>query len=135
MDDIDGIVCVADDVLVYGVGDTTKDAMKDHQKLTLLLQRCTKHRIKLNKAKSIFCCTEVPFLGHLITSEGLKPDPGKIDAILKMQQPTTVQEVQRLCELSGTFLTTVIISYATSDETNQEGATMDLGARTSEGIL
>ena len=97
LDDIDGIVCVADDILVYGVGDTTKDAMEDHQKkLTLLLQRCTKLGIKLNKAKSILCCTEVPFLGHLITSEGLKPDPGKIDAILKMQQPTTVQEVQRL---------------------------------------
>ena len=97
LDDIDGIVCVADDILVYGVGDTTKDAMADHQKkLTLLLQRCTKLGIKLNKAKSIFCCTEVPFLGHLITSEGLKLDPGKIDAILKMQQPTTVQEVPKL---------------------------------------
>jgi len=96
-DDIDGIVCVADDILVYGVGDTTKDAMEDHQKkLTLLLQRCTNLGIKLNKAKSIFCCTEVPFLGHLITSEGLNPNPGKIDAILKMQQSTIVQEVQRL---------------------------------------
>ena len=71
--------------------------MEDHQKkLTLLLQRRTKLGIKLNKAKSIFCCTEVPFLRHLITSEGLKLDPGKIDAILKMQQPTTVREVQRL---------------------------------------
>ena len=96
LDDIDRIVCVADDILVYGVGDTTKDAMEDHQKLTLLLQRCTKLGIKLNNAKSIFCCTEVLFLGHLITSEGLKPDPRKIDAILKMQQPTTVQEVPKL---------------------------------------
>jgi len=32
LDDFDGIVCVADDILVYGVGDTTKDAMEDHQK-------------------------------------------------------------------------------------------------------
>jgi len=126
LDDIDGIVCVADDILVYGVGDTTKDAMEDHQKkLTLLLQRCTKLGIKLNKAKSIFYCTEVPFLRHLITSEGLKPDPGKIDAILKMQQPTTVQEVQRL-NGNVNYLAR-FISYTSSDETNQEGATMDLG--------
>ena len=39
---------------------------------------------------------EVEFLRHLITSEGLKPDPGKIDAILKMERPSSVQEIQRL---------------------------------------
>ena len=46
-----------------------------------------------------------------------------------MQQPSTVQEIQIQwnCELSGTLPTTVIVSYVTSDETNQEGATMDLG--------
>jgi len=119
-------------MFVYGVGGTTEDAMEHHHKnLTLLLERCTKQGIKLNKAKSVFCCTEVQFLGHLITSEGLKPDPGKIDATLKMQQSIT--ETQWNCELSDTFPTMVMVNYAAS-ETNQEGATMHLGVRTGEGI-
>ena len=29
-------------------------------------------------------CEEVPFLGHLITKDGLKADPAKIRAVLKM---------------------------------------------------
>ncbi|CAH1241696.1 Hypp6392 [Branchiostoma lanceolatum] len=39
---------------------------------------------------------EVPFHGHLITSQGLKLDPGKVAAIAKMPRPTDAQAVQRL---------------------------------------
>ena len=43
IDDIDGIVCAVDDILVYGLGYTIKDTMEDHhKKLTLLLENCTK---------------------------------------------------------------------------------------------
>ena len=97
LDDLDGVLCVADDILVYGKGETNEAAMSDHHsKLRALLERCNQLGIKLNRDKSLFCRTEVEFLGHLITSEGLKPDPGKIDAILKMERPSSVQEIQRL---------------------------------------
>ena len=92
LDDFDGVLCVADDILVYGKGETNEAAMSDHHsKLRALLERCNQLGIKLNRDKSLFCRTEVEFLGHLITSEGLKPDPGKIDAILKMERPSSVQ--------------------------------------------
>ena len=43
LDDLDGIHCVADDILFYGFGDTTDDAMRDlYQKLKLLLERCSR---------------------------------------------------------------------------------------------
>jgi hypothetical protein len=97
LDDLDGVLCVADDILVYGVGETDQQATEDHhEKMRLLLKRCKQLGIKLNKNKSIFCRTEVPFLGQLITSDGLKVDPEKVDAILKMDRPSSVTDIQRL---------------------------------------
>ena len=40
--------------------------------------------------------TSVAFLGHLVTAEGLKPDPEKDRAIDDMTQPTDVEGVQRI---------------------------------------
>ena len=38
----------------------------------------------------------VTFLGHLVTAEGLKPDPEKVRAIDDMTRPTDVEGVQRI---------------------------------------
>ena len=40
-------------------------------------------------------CGEVPFLGNLITKDGLKADRAKIRAVLKMPTPTDVANVRR----------------------------------------
>ena len=34
-------------------------------------------------------------MGHLITADGLKPDPAKIEAIAKLEPPKSKEEVQR----------------------------------------
>ena len=43
----------------------------------------------------LYRVTKHPFLGHLVTKEGLKPDPEKVTAIFDMLAPTDVKEVQR----------------------------------------
>ena len=35
------------------------------------------------------------YLGHVISEAGLKPDPEKVAAILKMEKPSIVKELQR----------------------------------------
>ena len=45
--------------------------------------------LKLNKKKCIFRVTETTFLGHVISCNGIKPDPRKIEAILNMPLPST----------------------------------------------
>lgn len=47
----------------------------------MLLDRCRKLNIKLNPEKLQLRQKEVPYIGHLLTSEGLKVDPGKVTAI------------------------------------------------------
>ena len=92
-----GVYRIADDLLITGQGDTKEEADKDHDaNLVRLFQRCRERNIKLNKAKFDSKCSQVPFIGHLLSNEGVKPDPKKIEAIVNMETPTDVQSVQRL---------------------------------------
>lgn len=97
LEGIDGIVCVADDILIYGVGNNHELAVQDHdKKLLKLLEKCREKGIKLNRKKVELRKTEISFLGHKVTGEGLKADPQKVEAIRMMKAPTNVVEVQRL---------------------------------------
>ena len=97
LEGLPGVICVADDILVYGKGANIDDAIIDHDsKLDQLLKRCVEKHIKLNKDKSVFRATQIPFLGHVITSEGLQPDQKKVADVLGMPPPSDVEGVQRL---------------------------------------
>ena len=88
LEGLEGIVCVADDILVYGEGDTYKDAELDHdRRMIALMERCSQKNIKLNPNKLQFKLKEVKFMGNLITDKGMKPDPDKISAITNMPTP------------------------------------------------
>lgn len=72
-----------------------EEAMQDHdENLRKLLDRARKVNLKLNKNKLNLRCKEVPYIGHLLTKDGLKPDPEKVRAIQDMPRPTDVQSVQ-----------------------------------------
>ena len=60
------------------------------------MKRCQERNGKLNKEKMILRRSEVPHIGHVLTNKGLKPDPGKIKAMLEMPKPTDVSGVQRI---------------------------------------
>ena len=42
----------------------------------------------------IFNSTDCPFFGHNITPDGLKIDPKKVEAILPMEAPTDLKDLQ-----------------------------------------
>eukprot|EP00794_Sanderia_malayensis_P002127 gene2127-2414_t len=52
--------------------------------MVALLRRCRKMNLKLNPEKLKLKLTEVPYMDHLLTSEGLKPDAEKIRAVKDM---------------------------------------------------
>ena len=60
---------------------------------------CFQQNLKLNPEKLQLKCTETPFIGHVLTPEGIKPDPTKVDAVLKMERPSDVAAVRRLVGL------------------------------------
>nr|KYP60612.1 Retrotransposable element Tf2 [Cajanus cajan] len=52
--------------------------------------------MRLNPEKCVFGVQGGKFLGFMITSRGIEANPGKCKAIIQMQSPQTVKEVQRL---------------------------------------
>ena len=99
---LDGVYAAADVMLVAGTGDTMKGAVADHDlKIEKLLKRCQERIIKLNKEKVAFKQTEVPYIGHLLTSEGVKADPSKVEAVIRMEKPTDVTGIQRIMGTVG----------------------------------
>ena len=79
-----------DDLLV-----TSNGTLQDHlDKVEQVLQRLQKAGLKVNAKKSKFCRTEVEYLGYLVTREGIKPQPKKVQAIHNMATPRTRKELR-----------------------------------------
>ena len=86
---LEGVINIAD-----GCGDTQEEADKDHDNnLIDLLERCRERNLKLNPEKLKFRLHELPFMGHKVTTNGLKLDESKIEAITSMPVPTDKKAV------------------------------------------
>ena len=91
-----GVEVIADDFLVCGFGDTVDEAVKDHdQNLTAFLQGCRELNLTLNLQKIKLRLSQVPFMGHLLTADGVVTDPNKVRAIRDMPTPTDVKSLKR----------------------------------------
>ncbi len=51
-------------------------------------------RLKINAAKSPFCAHEIEYLGYILTRDGIKPQPKKVQAILALNPPNNVKELR-----------------------------------------
>lgn len=65
-----GTVCYMDDVVVFGENEEQLD-----QRLRQVFQRFEDRGLTLNTDKCIFGLQQIEMLGHVITAEGIKPDP------------------------------------------------------------
>lgn len=61
--------------------------------------RAREVNLNLNKNKLKVKLPSVPYMGHLLNTVGLCPDPEKVAAIIHMQTPTDVKSLQRFMGL------------------------------------
>ncbi len=59
--------------------------------------------LKLNPSKCCFVVRSVTFLGHVVSDEGTKPDPGKVDAVVHFPVPKTVTNIRSFLGLIGYY--------------------------------
>ena len=85
----EGTQVIADDIKIHGPDEATDD-----KHLIQVLNQCRKIGLKLNAEKCIFKSEYIPFFGHIISREGTKPDPRKMDMIKTMTTPTSKLELQ-----------------------------------------
>ena len=95
--DLEGVEVIQDDIIVMGFGETQEQAVLNHdENLIKLLERARKVNLRLNSLKMEQRKPEVKFMQHVISKEGLKPDPAKVKAVEDMPQPSCKQEVLSL---------------------------------------
>ena len=95
-----------DDVIVHSY--TQTEHIQSLRKVFNCL-RC--YNLKLKPSKCEFFKTELKFLGHVISENGLKADPDKIASIKEWPQPKSVKQVRQILGLTG-FLRRYIKNYA-----------------------
>lgn len=85
-----GVECAMDDILIHA---SSKDKL---QKISDEVTRILKDAgLTLNNEKCVYAENKVKFLGHIVTQEGLKADPEKIETISKLKVPQDVTALQR----------------------------------------
>ena len=101
---IEGVTPLVDDILISG-------STREEHDLTLrkALDRAKQRNLKLNPDKLTVGVQQVEYFGHLVTSEGLKPDPAKVNAIINMPAPKDKKE---LCTILG--MITYLAKFASS---------------------
>ena len=94
---LQGVEVIADDFIIAGFGDTKEEAHKSlEQNERSFFTRCREWNLKLNRdKKKKRAQTNVRFMGHQLTPEGLKPDPAKVEAITAMPKPDNVTALKR----------------------------------------
>ncbi|CAA9995923.1 unnamed protein product, partial [Nesidiocoris tenuis] len=86
-------IVIQDDILVIGRGKNNEEASRNHDRvLEELLERAKQANLKFNKEKVKLKQRSVRYMGHIITSEGLKADPSIKEAIKQMKYPLDVTE-------------------------------------------
>ncbi|UYV63325.1 K02A2.6-like, partial [Cordylochernes scorpioides] len=91
LQDLEGTENSMDDILIHAPDPQTLEI-----RTRAVLQRLKENGIKLNRDKCKFQLQEVQFLGHIVTTEGIKIDPEKVRAIGEIKSPSNKQELQRL---------------------------------------
>ena len=122
-DSPDFVSVYIDDVLVFS------PTLADHlHHLRLVIQRIQEVGLKLNPAKCRFVCKEVEYLGHILTPDGLKPNPKTVLAVKDFPQPTNIKEVRQFLGLSSYYRRFVHQFAATAQPLHQltrKGAHLD----------
>ncbi|GFW50081.1 retrovirus-related Pol polyprotein from transposon 17.6 [Trichonephila clavipes] len=59
--------------------------------------------LKLNSKKCLFAAQEVKILGHLVSSNGVRPDPDKIKAVRNFPTPKNIHDIRSFLGLCSYF--------------------------------
>ncbi len=80
-----------DDIIVYGAG-----FYPALDRLKMVWTWIREANLKLKPTKCCLIQTEVPFLGHIVSRQGLAVDPAKTKAVENWPNPTNVKNVHAI---------------------------------------
>ena len=80
-----------DDILVYSK--SVEQHIIEH--LRNVFSRLRAAGLTIKKSKCFFFMSKLKYLGHMVSADGIRPDPAYVEAMLALPSPTSVKELQR----------------------------------------
>lgn len=93
-------VCVVymDDILIFAT------SLQEHlESISKILKKLSEVNLKVQLNKCSFLKRETEFLGHIVTDKGIKPNPNKIESILKIPLPKNQKEIKSFLGITGFY--------------------------------
>ena len=94
----DYVLVFTDDILTFS---KTAEEHAEHVKSVLTVLR--QQSILIKESKCTWGQTELPYLGHIVSKDGIKVDPNKVQAVADWPQPTNLNEIQQFLGLVNFF--------------------------------
>lgn len=95
-----GRICFVfiDDIIVFG------QTLEEHnQNLIQVFDRLRQHHLKLEPDKCEYLKPELQYLGHIISEDGVKPNPEKLKAVQNFPEPRTSKQIKQFLGLAGYY--------------------------------
>ncbi len=92
------VVVFIDYILVY-----SRSAEEHDKHLQIVLQTLREKQLYTKLSNCEFWLKEISFLGHVVSVEGIKVDPSKIEAILNWRPPRNITEIRSFLGLVGYY--------------------------------
>ena len=116
LEGIPGAINIADNILVFGRGETADDASKDHDRaLKAVCEMFRRNGLTINRKKCIFNASRTKFFGYVFSADGIAPDPDKVKALEEASAPSCKEDVRSFLGLAG-FNSQFMPGYATTSE-------------------
>ena len=91
-------LCYIDDILVFS------ESVDSHlSRLEAVFKKLREARLKLKPKKCHFFRSQVTFLGHVVSKDGIATDPSKVSKVLNCDAPSNVHEVRSVVGFMGYY--------------------------------
>ena len=87
-----------DNIIIF-----SQDESQHLEHLEIVFSHLREAGLKMKCSKCDFFKSEIHYLGHLISPEGISPSPNKLDSIKQMPVPNSAKEIKQFLGLTGYY--------------------------------
>ena len=87
-----------DDIIIF-----SQDELQHLEHLEIVFSHLREAGLKMKRSKCDFFKSEIHYLGHLISPEGISTLPNKLDSIRHMPVPNSTKEIKQFLGLTGYY--------------------------------
>ena len=98
LDGLDFAMTYLDDIIIF-----SSNELEHLEHLEEVFRRLREADLKMKCSKCDFFKSKIHYLGHLISAEGIRPLPNKLDCIRNMPVPKDVKEIKQFIGLTGYY--------------------------------